>query len=190
MARTFPNALFYLAIILLVFLSCISPTFDSPMVKKGSSGWVGAVAGFRCFDYGIPDEYSLENTRGACSGFGFNYGFTENVGITGVVLVYGMNGYYDGIEPKVEFKPSFYLAPKFEITRNKSRNVFSLTIGPALPEIVRAELMVGFKGDKNEILCFGTHLTLYAPYDFFYQSKSCTRFGICTLYWLPDSLFQ
>ncbi len=157
----------YLAFILLVLLSCcMSPTFDSPMVKKGSSGWVGAVAGFRCFDYSSNiSSYSMANTRGLCSGFGFNYGFNENIGLTNVLLIYIINGEYSGTVPKRAY--SLYMAYKFEATRNKSRNVFSFTIGPALPELVRTELMVGFKDDKNKILSFGTHLSIYAPYDFF-----------------------
>ncbi|MGQ9701137.1 MAG: hypothetical protein ACUVQT_01610 [bacterium] len=157
----------YLPFISVIILSCISPTFDSPIVKKGSSGWIGATAGINSFDYSIPDDYSMEDTRGVIGGFGFNYGFTENVGLTTGLLLYAITGQYDGIVPKREYIPSLYLAPKFELTRNNSRVAFSFALGPAHPELIKTELMVGFRGLKNEILTFGTHLTFYVPYDFF-----------------------
>lgn len=167
--RNLGKRFFYLQFMLVIFLSCISPTFDSPILKKGPSGWIGAAAGISSFDYPLLD-YSIESTRGVSGGVGFDYGFSENIGLTSLLLFYAIDGKkYAGMEsePRREYFTSLHLAFKSEVTRNNSEVAFSFALGPAYPELVKTELMVGFRGVKNKILTFGTHLFLYVPYDFF-----------------------
>lgn len=153
-------------------ISCVSPTFESPVVRKYSQSWFGIGGGINSFDYTLPDEthyepISMENTKGIFANCGFNYGFTENIGVTIGISLSLVHGLYDGINSKIEYYPSIYLASKFEITKNTSDNVLSVVFGPAYPELIKTRIMFGFKGVKNEMLTFGTNLFFYYPYDFF-----------------------
>jgi hypothetical protein len=156
-----------LGYLILINTTCVSPTFESPAVHKGNQSWVGFACGYRCFDYSIPDEYSFEKTYGIALGAGFNYGFTDNIGLVSSIMFYGVNGYYDGFEYQTKSFFSMWLASKFELTRNTSRDIFSVSIGPAYPEIVKLNIMYGSKVAKNTMVSFGTHLSFYYPYDFY-----------------------
>ncbi len=153
--------------LILINTTCVSPTFESPAVHKGNQSWIGFVGGYRCFDYGIPDEYSFEKTRGIILSAGFNYGFTENIGFASSILFYELDGYYDGFEYQTKSFLSLSLGSKFELTRNTSRDIFSISIGPAYPEIAKLNIMYGTKRVQNTMVSFGTHLSFYAPYDFY-----------------------
>uniref|UniRef100_A0A7V1EH20 Outer membrane protein beta-barrel domain-containing protein n=1 Tax=candidate division WOR-3 bacterium TaxID=2052148 RepID=A0A7V1EH20_UNCW3 len=159
-----------LGYLILINTTCISPTFESSAVHKGNQSWVGFAGGYRCFDHSKPaifHGYSFESTYGISLGAGFNYGFTDNIGLVSSILFYRMNGYYDGFEYQTISFLSMWLASKFELTRNTSRDIFSVSIGPAFPEIVKLNIMYGAKGAKNTIVSFGTHLSFYYPYDFY-----------------------
>ncbi|MEO0162786.1 MAG: hypothetical protein ABIL39_11840 [candidate division WOR-3 bacterium] len=159
-----------LVILMLLNVSCLIPTFDSPIVRKGMQGWVGVTGGYRCFDYGVIDEYNFEDTKGVAVAGGLFYGFSDKIGLSSNFTVYRIEGYRDGTTYQIHNRFSASIAPKIELRKNRNPTL-SVALGPAFPDIIRGTLMVGFRDEtRNTLYTLGTHITYFAffkPYDFF-----------------------
>ncbi|MGB9722185.1 MAG: hypothetical protein ACPL28_11995 [bacterium] len=172
------NCKLSLSFMLILFvISCVSPTFESPAVCKGSQSWLGFSTGIRCFDYSIPDEYSRLNSKGFAVSYGFVYGFNNNLGLTSSSSFYSVSSEY-WESRHTDYYYSLYLAPKIEFTKISSPVIFSTSIGPSYPELLKTQIMLGFKSKKDEIFALGIHLSFYCPYDVFINIGPAEASGI------------
>lgn len=185
---------FIAPIVPLIIVGCVSPTFESVSVKKGSRDWIGILGGYRSFDHNetfyVDGNNEVIDTRGIVGSIGRDYGFTENIGIVwqGALYYY----YYTGFSDDHEYRssrifPTGSLCLKFEPTRPTSRVAFSISTGPAFPELVKTTLMVGLQKNARDVIWLGSHIGFYLPYDVFVNVKPFSNIGIIlyTGYRLP-----
>lgn len=170
-----------LLIFILLNVSCLIPTFESPVVRKGVQGWVGLTGGYYCFNYGVPTEYRFEKTRGISGACGLFYGFSDKIGLSSNFVMYRIEGYRDGGTYQIHNRFSASIATQVELRKNRNP-ILSVALGPAFPDIMRGMLMVGFRdGMRNTLYTLGTHISYFTflkPYDVFVNIGSDEGSGI------------
>lgn len=152
-------------IVILVKISCISPTFESARVTKGMEGWIGGSVGYGCFDYILTSIWgetdSFVSTMGIVGTGGIGYGFVDTIGMTLESSFYLMRIRHEDKAEITKFFLSGYLAPKFEMPRNKEDLLLSLSFGPAFPEVIKTRVMFGAKIGKKHMITLGTNLVFF-----------------------------
>ena len=161
--------LLILLIVSFLIFGCVSPTFETASVEKYNHSWIGITGGYHSFDYYIPDDRELGETKGWIASLGYNYGFTENIGFAfqGAFYYYSYTYYPYRERREKTYFPTGSLAIKFEPTKANSNIAFSVSTGPAFPDWIKTTFMVGLRQNGYNAWNFGTHFFLFIPYDFF-----------------------
>jgi hypothetical protein len=164
---------FIVPVIPLLISGCIAPTFETASVEKHDHGWIGFTGGYRSFDYYIPDGDEYGDSQGWIASMGYSYGFTENIGIAlqGAFYYYSYKYYPYGQRREKTYLPTLSLALKIEPTKATSKVAFSVSTGPAYPDLIKTTFMVGYRENGHDVWGIGTHFFLFLPYDFFFNYR-------------------
>jgi hypothetical protein len=160
--------------------------------------WIGLIGGYRSFDHHemfmFDGNNDVVDTYGIVGSVGRDYGFTENIGIVwqGAFYYYHYSYFSSGNEFRSSrVLPTGSLCLKYEPTRSNSKVAFSVSTGPAYPDLIKTTLMVGLRQNARDVIWLGLHVGLYVPYEVFINAKPFSNIGIRLYsgYRLPLSIF-